>query len=118
MNGKWKKQEDKVNHLKLHQWNDEEELQQALRQEREYQKCPHRRTTCKALEDLIYKYNKPTTYCSPYSSSSMVEKSSVQKFRFNQYGSVVQTYEMLVDPGRFWSHDLLRSENYGERPFL
>jgi hypothetical protein len=99
----------------------EAELQQALVQEREYQRCPYRRTGCKALEHLINRYNTPRNWKrivnnERHSSGKWLERGSNQKFRFDQYGAVKQTYELLVDPGRFWSYDLLRSYDYGERP--
>jgi len=98
----------------------QEELAEALQQEKEYEKCNYRRTACKALDNLIKKYNvvwrfeTKQEYGQP--QESYVETGNCKKWIFDQFGVVSETYNLLVDPGRFWSYDLHRSKVYGERP--
>jgi hypothetical protein len=110
------------------------ELNEAVQQEKEYEKCCYRRTACKAIECVIMKYNCARNSELPSSdqhwhsdsgwhNNSWVgnlykwgEEHAVKKYRFNQYGTTSEVYKFLVDPGKFWSYDLLRSREYGERP--
>jgi hypothetical protein len=107
----------------------DEQIRTAMRQEEAYEKCAHRRTTCKALEDLIGSYNSQqkvtvTVGIHHHNGWSMsVEQAelserepSVEAYKFNQIGRRVSTENVWVDPGRFWSYDLLRMQDYAERP--
>ena len=47
----------------------EEELQLAMEQEKEYQKCSYRRTACKALQGLVQKFN----LCRVYETTNFVK---------------------------------------------
>jgi hypothetical protein len=94
--------------------NVDKELQKAMHQEKEYERCDYRRTHCKALQDLIAKHNR----CKSDNSTSCEfhEEPNSEKYIFNQYGRLESGTKFLVDPERFWSYDLLRSREYGERP--
>ena len=101
----------------------EEEIQKAMRQEREYQRCDYRRTHCKALELLISKYNRCSHMEQVHHSiygmmhgTEYTEAADCVKYSFDHYGMVVQEQEFLVDPDRFFSYDLVRSRSYSERP--
>ena len=98
----------------------QEELAEALQQEKEYERCSYRRTACKALDNLIKKYNVVWRFeieqeCGQ-PQQSYVETGNCKKWIFDQFGVVSETYNLLVDPGQFWSYDLHRSKVYGERP--
>jgi hypothetical protein len=92
------------------------ELATAMREERQYEKCDYRRTQCKSLISLITQYN--TISGGQYDSLFLGYKESpgCEKYTFDQYGNTSSVHEFLVDPGKFWSYDLLRSKFYGERP--
>ena len=115
-------------------------LNEVMHQEWDYQSCSYRRTACKALELHIKNYNLARSsdvyeqspnyrrqlglqvaqspgYCRLESFKWEEKKySNVQKYQFDQFGQVAETHSFLVDPGRFWSYDLVRSRQYGERP--
>jgi hypothetical protein len=107
------------------------ELAEAIEQEREYEKCSYRRTACKALENLIKKYNSIRTFLKETNrignfgigdfqlgnfGKDYVETGTCKRWVFDHYGEIAGTHKLLVDPGRFWSYDLQRSRIYGERP--
>ena len=101
----------------------EREIAEALQQEKQYERCSYRRTACKMLERLVSKYNSVWCYNDqtpehrayfPYIEYKEAENS--KQWTFDQYGTVSEEHKFLVDPGRFWSHDLHRSKVYGERP--
>jgi hypothetical protein len=101
----------------------EEEIQKAMRQEREYQRCDYRRTHCKALELLVSKYNRCSHMKQVHHNiygmmhgTEYTEAADCVKYSFDHYGMVVQEQEFLVDPERFFSYDLVRARNYNERP--
>ena len=114
----------------------EDEIQKAVQQEREYERCDYRRTHCKALNELIVRHNSCKLQIRdhadhyreinegnslsfrgrPEYDSLLEEKYNCVKYTFDQYGSVLTEAKFLVDPDRFWSYDLLRSKAYGERP--
>jgi hypothetical protein len=114
----------------------EDEIQKAVQQEREYERCDYRRTHCKALNELIVRHNSCKLQIRdhadhyreinegnslsfrgrPEYDSLLEEKYNCVKYTFDQYGSVLTEAKFLVDPDRFWSYDLLRSKTYGERP--
>ena len=116
----------------LEQWNAQikadfndvdEEIQKAMRQEREYERCDYRRTHCKALELLVGKHNRCSHMKQVHHSmygvvhgTGYTEAADCVKYSFDHYGMVVQEQEFLVDPERFFSYDLVRSNNYSERP--
>ena len=101
-------------------------LSVVLQQEKDYQRCSYRRTACKALDNYIMEYNlhrrsagweEHKNFCRELQSGEKWDESGrVTKYRFDQFGEVAEIYGFLVDPGRFWSYDLVRSKNYGERP--
>ena len=93
----------------------EKAVQKAMHTEKEYERCDYRRTHCKALESLIALHNK-CKIVDWTSRSQDVENTKCNKYIFNQYGNVESETKFLVDPERFWSYDLLRSKEYGERP--
>ena len=96
------------------------ELAEAIQQEKEYERCSYRRTACKVLDNLIKKYNivwrfqTKGEYARP--QQTHIETGNCKKWIFDQFGIVSETYNLLVDPGWFWSYDLHRSKVYGERP--
>ena len=99
------------------------EIQKAMRQEREYERCDYRRTHCKALELLVSKYNRCSHMKQMHHSmygvvqgTAYTEAADCVKYSFDHYGMIVQEHEFLVDPERFFSYDLVRSKNYSERP--
>lgn len=98
------------------------EIQEAIVKMRTYEKCPHRRTSCKALEQLVHKYNssepvKVLKNPGAFNGGIWVEPSpSFKMFKFTHLGEPYEQKPVWVDPGRFQSYDLLRSENYSERP--
>jgi hypothetical protein len=101
----------------------DEEIQKAMRQEREYERCDYRRTHCKALELLVSKYNRCSHMKQMHHSmygvvqgTAYTEAADCVKYSFDHYGMIVQEHEFLVDPDRFFSYDLVRSKNYSERP--
>ena len=96
--------------------NMEEELQLAMEQEKEYQKCSYRRTACKALQGLVQKFNlcrQYGRYTVPHAQFAQYgeykETTNFVKCSFNQLGEVATCYHLLVDPGRFWSYDLVNT---------
>ena len=101
-------------------------LSEVMHQEQDYQRCSYRRTACKALDNYIMEYNLRRrsagweghkNFCRELQSGEKWDESGrVTKYRFDQFGEVAEIYGFLVDPGRFWSYDLVRSKNYGERP--
>jgi len=117
-------------------------LETVMQQEKDYQRCSYRRTACKALERYIRQYNfvrftdtpnankhnpNPllTLNTDPHYRRSLErngrsekwqERGNALKYQFDHFGEVTETYRFLVDPGRFWSYDLVRSRQYGERP--
>jgi len=90
----------------------EDEIQKAMNQEKEYERCDYRRTNCKALQKLISKHNS----CKQPEKYGKYEESNCTKYLFNQYGDVESTTWFLVDPDRFWNYDLKRCTFYSERP--
>ena len=90
------------------------QVAEAIAEEKDYARCNYRRTTCKALETLIHGYNKIRHHGSSFYGYE--ETGNHTKCRFNQFGSVASKSKFLVDPGRFWSYDLLRTQDYSERP--
>jgi hypothetical protein len=99
----------------------EEEIAEALQQEKQYEKCNYRRTACKVIECLVGKYNTVWSYKVQTWNPTCVrvaygEVTKCKQWTFDQHGLVSKEHEFLVDPGRFWSYDLHRSKVYGERP--
>ena len=111
----------------------EEQIRDAMAAERQYEHCSYKRTACKAAEDLVLKYNQVRS-AFEYESENRwqykcvdaedgkqwaavyYEKPGHKAFQFNQLGSVASQWGLLADPGRFWSYDLRRTQEYGERP--
>jgi hypothetical protein len=116
-------------------------LSEVMHQEQDYQRCSYRRTACKALERYIRQYNFVRFTDTPNAnkhnpnplltlntdphyhrplerngrSEKWQERGNALKYQFDHFGEVTETYRFLVDPGRFWSYDLVRSRQYGER---
>ena len=100
----------------------EDELAEAFRAEKEYERCDYRRTSCKALQSLIEKHNQlKQMHRAPsmqymHSWEGYRETAGCKKFVFDHYGAVSAEKEFLVDPESFFPYDLVRSRSYSERP--
>lgn len=105
-------------------------IDDAIAQEQAYEKCVNRRTNCKALQDLVASYNAtshgPITITvkgcikrigsfRPVAHSEKVmltmPQPSVLAYQFDVQGRVAETYQFWIDPGRFWSYDLVQVRN-------
>lgn len=77
-------------------------LATAMDKMRQYEKTSHRRHPCQALNDLIRHYNSDTKWC----------KESHCAYTFHQDGTVADSTSLLIDPGIFWTTELV----YKPRP--
>ena len=99
----------------------EDELAEAFRAKKEHERCGYRRTSCKALQNLIAKHNPlkqmhGTSSTYTHSREGYTETAGCKKYVFDHYGAVSDEKEFLVDPEIFFSYDLVRARNYNERP--